>query len=149
MAYRKAILAEAQQEYRDIVGYLVGVLQSKQAARNFMEEFDKQVSLVAENPELYGLSRVPELAELGYRRAPVKNYLVLYKVADGQIVVCRIIHRSRDYQPSLSSQFILLSIGNAPVAATAISSSLPDPGTSFMMAQPPGQSPYRKRGILV
>ena len=42
MAYRKAILAEAQQEYRDIVGYLVGVLQSKQAARNFMEEFDKQ-----------------------------------------------------------------------------------------------------------
>ena len=83
-----------------------------------MEEFDKQVSLVAENPELYGLfltgthtdiktpfiawpncttstkgfmaavilyglSRVPELAELGYRCAPVKNYLVLYKVADG------------------------------------------------------------------
>ena len=84
MAYRKAILAEAQQEYRDIVGYLVQALLA-------------QVSLVAENPELYGLSRVPELAELGYRRAPVKNYLVLYKVADGQIVVCRIIHRSRDY----------------------------------------------------
>lgn len=41
MAYRKVILAEAQQKYRDIVGYLVGVLQSKQAARNFMEEFDK------------------------------------------------------------------------------------------------------------
>ena len=52
MAYRKAILAEAQQKYRDIVGYLVGVLQSKQAARNFMEEFDKQVSLVAENPRV-------------------------------------------------------------------------------------------------
>lgn len=67
MAYRKVILAEAQQKYRDIVGYLVGVLQSRQAARNFMEEFDKQVSLVAETPELYGLSRVPELAELGYR----------------------------------------------------------------------------------
>ncbi|MFQ8866772.1 MAG: type II toxin-antitoxin system RelE/ParE family toxin [Eggerthella lenta] len=46
---------------------------------------------------MYGLSRVPERAELGYRCAPVKNYLVLYKVADGQIVVCRIIHRSRDY----------------------------------------------------
>lgn len=97
MAYRKVILAEAQQEYRDIVGYLVGMLRSEQAARNFMEEFDKQVSLVAENPELYGLSRVPELAGLGYRCAPVKNYLVLYKVVDGQIVVCRIIHRSRDY----------------------------------------------------
>lgn len=97
MAYRKVILAEARQEYRGIVGYLVGVLQSKQAAWNFMEEFDKQVSLVVENPELYGLSRVPELAELGYRCAPVKNYLVLYKAADGQIVVCRIIHRSRDY----------------------------------------------------
>lgn len=97
MAYRKVILAEAQQEYRDIVGYLVGVLQSKQAAQNFMDEFDKQVSLVAENPELYGLSRVPELAELGYRCAPVKNYLALYKVANERIVVCRIIHRSQDY----------------------------------------------------
>lgn len=97
MAYRKVILAKAQEEYRDIVGYLVGVLQSKQAARNFIEEFDKQVGLVAESPELYGLSRVPELAERGYRCAPVKNYLALYKVVDGRIVVCHIIHRSRDY----------------------------------------------------
>lgn len=95
MAYRKVILAEAQQEYRDIVGYLVGMLRSEQAARNFMEEFDKQVNLVAENPELYGLSRVPELAERGYRCASVNNYIALYKVADGQIVVCRIVHKSR------------------------------------------------------
>ena len=97
MAYRKVILAEAQQEYRDIVGYLVSMLRSEQAARNFMEEFDKQVNLVAENPELYGLSRVPELAERGYRCAPMNNYIALYKVADGQIVVCRIVHKSRDY----------------------------------------------------
>lgn len=97
MAYRKVILAEAQQEYRDIVGYLVGMVQSEQAARNFIEEFDKQVNLVAESPELYGLSRVPELAERGYRCAPVNNYIALYKVADDRIVVCRIIHKSRDY----------------------------------------------------
>ena len=95
MAYRKVILAEAQQEYRDIVGYLVSMSRSEQAARNFME--DKQVNLVAENPELYGLSRVPELAERGYRCASVNNYIALYKVADGQIVVCRIVHKSRDY----------------------------------------------------
>lgn len=97
MAYRKVILAEAQQEYRDIVGYLVSMLRSEQAARNFMEEFDKQVNLVAENPELYSLSRVPELAERGYRCAPMNNYIALYKAADGQIVVCRIVHKSRDY----------------------------------------------------
>ena len=48
MAYRKVILAEAQQEYRDIVGYLVSMSRSEQAARNFMEEFDKQVNLVAD-----------------------------------------------------------------------------------------------------
>ena len=94
MAYRKVILAEAQQEYRDIVGYLVSMSRSEQAARNFI---DKQVNLVAENPELYGLSRVPELAERGYRCAPMNNYIALYKVADGQIVVCRIVHKSRDY----------------------------------------------------
>ena len=97
MACKKVILAKAQQEYRDIVGYLVGVLQSKQAVQNFMDEFDKQMGLVAESPELYGLARVPELAELGYRCAPVGNYLMLYKVADERVVVCRIVHRSRDY----------------------------------------------------
>ncbi len=37
------------------------------------------------------------LAERGYRCAPMNNYIALYKVADGQIVVCRIVHKSRDY----------------------------------------------------
>ena len=41
---------------------------------------------------------VPELAERGYRCAPMNNYIALYKVADGQIVVCRIVHKLlRDY----------------------------------------------------
>lgn len=60
------------------------------------------MNLVAENPELYGLSRVPELAERGYRCAPMNNYIALYKVADGQIVVCRIVHKSRIMPPSVA-----------------------------------------------
>lgn len=97
MAYRKVILAQAQQEYRDIVGYMVGVLKSPQVARGFMEEFDRQVDLVAGNPELFALSRMPELAARGYRAAPVKNYLMLYKVRDDSVVIAHIFHQLQDY----------------------------------------------------
>lgn len=97
MTYNKVILTEAQQEYRDIVGYMVGVLKSPQAAKGFMDEFDRQIDLIAENPELFSLSRLPELAARGYRAAPVKNYLVLYKMHDDNVVIAHIVHQLQDY----------------------------------------------------
>ena len=61
MAYRKAILAEAQQEYCDIVGYLVGVLQSKQAARKGMLTFFQPRTSYAASPSdfLYCTGLIP------------------------------------------------------------------------------------------
>lgn len=97
MACRKVILAEAQQEFRDIVGYLVGVLQSPRAAQRFMDEFDAQLALVSENPGIYGLSRVPELAVRGYRCASVGSYVMIYKVQTDAVVVAHIFHQSQDY----------------------------------------------------
>lgn len=97
MACRKVILAEAQREFRDIVGYLVGVLQSPRAAQRFMDEFDAQLALVSENPGIYGLSRVPELAARGYRCASVGSYVMIYKVQADAIVVAHIFHQSQDY----------------------------------------------------
>ena len=38
------------------------------------------MGLVCDMPELYGLSRMKELAVLGYRPMRVKNYVALYKV---------------------------------------------------------------------
>jgi len=97
MACKKVILDEAQREYRAIVSYLVEVLKSPQAAANFMDAFDEQLSLIAENPEIFALSRVPELAARGYRTALVNNYVMLYKAHEDKIVVAHVFHQTQDY----------------------------------------------------
>ena len=97
MAYRKVILDEATREYREIVIYLAEILQSLQAAADFMDEFDCQLSLVAENPLLFGLSRMPGLAARGYRTMHVNNYVALYRVKDDMVVVAHIFHQTQNY----------------------------------------------------
>lgn len=97
MSFRRVILREAQKEYRSIIDYLVGVLKSPQAAVDFMNEFEYQLGLVAENPNLHSLSQLPELAALGYRPVFVKSYVALYKVDGDAVVVAHVFHQSQDY----------------------------------------------------
>lgn len=97
MAYRAVILDEARREYRDIVSYMVEVLKSLQAAANFMDAFDGQLALAVETPELFPLSRMPELAAKGYRAMPVNNYLALYRIADDMVVIAHVLHQTQDY----------------------------------------------------
>ena len=97
MACDYAILSEAQAEMESIVSYLVSIAGSLSAARAFMDEFDEKIALACDNPALYGLSRMPELAALGYRAFFVKNYAVLYFFRDGRIYVAHVFHQRQDY----------------------------------------------------
>ena len=97
MAYKRRILEEAAREYRDIVSYLATVLCSPDAACGFMDEFEYQLDLVCEMPELYGLSHLKELAVLGYRPMRVKNYVALYKIVGDVVVIAHVFHQSQDY----------------------------------------------------
>lgn len=97
MAYRRYILDEAKREYQDIVAYMVEVLKSPQAALNFLAEFDHQLELISDNPEIFALSRMPELAAKGYRVAFINNYVMLYKAVDNCIFVVHVFHQSQDY----------------------------------------------------
>lgn len=97
MAYKRRILKEAAREYHDIVRYLATVLNSPDAARGFVDEFERQLDLACEMPELHGLSRMKELAVLGYRPMLVKSYIALYKIDGDAIVVAHVFHQSQDY----------------------------------------------------
>ncbi len=97
MAYKRKILKTAAIEYREIVRYLTTVLVSPEAARSFVDEFESQLDLVCETPEMYALSRMKELAALGYRAMLVKNYVALYKIDDECIVITHVFHQSQDY----------------------------------------------------
>ena len=91
------ILAEAQREYEGIVSYLAVTAQSPSAARSFMTDFDRQVELVANHPEIHPLPHLRELATKGYRAFAVGKHLALYKIDDSSVVISHIFHRSRDY----------------------------------------------------
>lgn len=97
MAYRITIAAEAAREYEQIVSYLSGILNSKQTAQGFADEFARQVESVRANPEIHALSRMSELAARGYRPLLVNRYIALYKVVGEEVVIAHIFHQSQDY----------------------------------------------------
>jgi plasmid stabilization system protein ParE len=97
MAFRYVLLPKAQEDYEGIVQYLSDKLQSMQAAKGFVDEFDRQVALVCENPSLHALSRFEELAELGYRTFLINNYIALYRTCRDLVVVAHIFHQTQGY----------------------------------------------------
>lgn len=97
MACKRVVLHEAAREYEDIVAYLSQQLKSPQAARSFVEEFERQLDLICENPGVCSLSRMPELAARGYRAAFVNSYVMLFRVGDDTIYIAHVFHQSQDY----------------------------------------------------
>jgi plasmid stabilization system protein ParE len=97
MAYELAILDEAAREFDSIVAYLSQTLNSPQAAKNFMDEFDRQMQLVADMPQIFAVSKMPELAARGYRCAHVNNYVALYKISGAAVYIAHIFHQSQNY----------------------------------------------------
>lgn len=97
MAFPRVILASAQLEYRSTVEYLLHGFGSPSAAQRFMAEFDYQLGLVCDMPEIHALSRMSELAKMGYRPMLVNRYVALYRFDGEKIVVAHIFHQTQDY----------------------------------------------------
>ena len=72
-------------------------LASIDTSARFLDEFDAKAENVCAMPEPYPVSRLDELARLGFRVMPVMKYLVLYVPRDGKIVVSHVFHGTRDY----------------------------------------------------
>ena len=79
------------------VRYLAEDPGNPKAAVRFMDEFDRPVGLTCAYPETHALSPLPELAGFGYRPMRAMNYIALYKVVDGTVVVAHIFHGRQDY----------------------------------------------------
>lgn len=91
------LLEGAQAELDSILSYLCKLTGETKAARDFADEFERQIAIACENPEIHALSRIPELARLGYRAMLVKNYVVLYAYRNEVILVTHVFHQRQDY----------------------------------------------------
>lgn len=97
MACDYILLPRARADLDEIVRYPSVDLGSPAAGRRFVEEFSSRVASVCTFPEMYPLSRMPEVAARGYRAMPVWRYVALYAFRDNRVVIARVFHASQDY----------------------------------------------------
>ncbi len=104
MIFNVRILPTANKELTDIVSYLNQ--HSKTAAKNFLDNYENQINLLRQGIVSYSLSRMPELAELGYHSAFVDDYLFLYYEEDDCIVIAHFFHQRQNYASLVCSREI-------------------------------------------
>ena len=100
MAY-KLIQADAFGRDLDaVISYLVFSLENKGAAANLLRAIERCYDDLERMPLMYAVCNDPYLKELGYHKAVIRNYILIYKVdEDTQTVqIMRLFHGRQDYE---------------------------------------------------
>lgn len=97
MACKRVILDSAESDRSEIIAYLNGTTGSAQAASEFLAGIDKVVDNISEFPTMHAVSRMPQLAQKGYRVALAGSYALLYTYEGETIYIAHIFHQRQDY----------------------------------------------------
>ena len=97
--YNLTITELAQNDLDEIVKYILNEYSNEIAAVTFLEEVEKCYSFLQNNPRIYGTCLNNRLEKEGYRRAPIKNYLLIYKINDitKTVTIMRFFYSAQDY----------------------------------------------------
>ena len=97
------ITESAESDLGQITDYLGFKLANPQAAASFLDEVARVSEVLTETPELFPLCFDARLAELGYRRATVRAYILVYEGdIDAELVrVLRFFHEFENYANKL------------------------------------------------
>lgn len=92
---RLRLLRVAEDDLTEIVTYIAADRPS--VAEALSTKIEKNLQLLARNPQLGRVPDEEELTRLGYRYLVVANYLIFYTMEGKTIYVHRILHGARDY----------------------------------------------------
>ena len=97
------ITESAENDLDQITDYLGNTLFNPLAAVAVLDEVDRIAEVLAATPEAFPLCSDPRLAELGYRKAIVRAYILVYEIdRAAQIVrVLRFFHETENYAGKL------------------------------------------------
>ena len=98
MEYKIFETAHARADLEEILEYITGVLANPTAAAAFADELEKCYGILERMPLAFEQCRDGHLKARGYRKALVKNYVMIYKVTAGEVIILRFFHGSRDYE---------------------------------------------------
>lgn len=101
--YTLEITSSAESDIDQITDYLGNELANPSAALAFLDEVERVSDSLEETPELFPLCADSSLAELGYRKAIVRAYILVYEIdkASGVVRVLRFFHESENYTQKL------------------------------------------------
>ncbi len=96
----KLIVSElADRDLNEIIGYIMYDLKSPDAATNLLDEIEACYDNLKTNPLMYAKCSDMRLAKAGYRKALIKNYLLIYRFEESlnAVQVARIFYGGRNY----------------------------------------------------
>ena len=99
MAYKLIVSTEAHRDIDEITAYIACDLNNTQAAISFIDNVESSYRYIVENLHMYGMCADARLRKEGYRKIPLKNHLLIYRVDDAQkhVFIVRVLYDSRDY----------------------------------------------------
>ena len=97
--YRLFVSGLAHSDLDDIVSHIALQLASPIAAANFLDEVEKCYGYLKSNPLMYERCHDAFLEKEGYRKATIKNYVLIYKIdeADRVVIIHRFFYGAQDY----------------------------------------------------
>jgi len=97
--YSVDVSDSAEQDLDLIIAYIAQQLAAPKAASDLLDAVYECYDYLESNPYLYEQCRDPKLYSEGYRRAVIKNYILVYKVYEDSktVVVHRFFYGGQDY----------------------------------------------------
>ncbi|WP_371362013.1 hypothetical protein SRRS_32750 [Sporomusa rhizae] len=97
--YKLFVTELAHQDLDNIVSYIAGQLANTKAVGDFLDEVAACYGLLKSNPMMYERCQDKRLSKEGYRKAVIKNYVLVYKVNEASETVCimRVFYGAQDY----------------------------------------------------
>ena len=96
----KLIISEfAHQDLDNIISYIAVKLANPTAAVNLLNEVDKCYNYLKNNPLMYEKCQDKNLKKENYRKALIKNYVLIYKVNENTktVSIMRIFYGAQNY----------------------------------------------------
>jgi toxin ParE1/3/4 len=96
----KLIVAElAHQDLDNIVSYIAIQLANPTAAGHFLDEVAECYGYLKSNPMMYAQCQDKRLEKEGYRKALIKNYVLVYKINETSktVSILRFFYSAQDY----------------------------------------------------
>ena len=104
--YKVAISPSANADLFNALKYIAYELANPQAAAKLADGIEKCYADLEEFPAAHELCRDPVLGRMGYRRYPVGNYIVIFRIVEDahEVRVVHIFHASQNYLEILNDE---------------------------------------------